>query len=185
MYNKGDYVVKIPEGICQIENVGHLDISGMNKDRTYYMLVPVKEKASNIYIPVDHADGRIRHIITKDDAMKFIKSIPDISKKDISDEKLREQEYKAAILSGDHVKIVSIIKAIYTRKQERIKQGKKITATDDRYFKHAEEVLFSELSFVLQIPKENMEQFIADTIGNLDKNTPFSTRLMYNHHTYK
>ena len=82
------------------------------------MLVPVKEKASKIYIPVDHADGRIRHIITKDDAMKFIKSIPDISKKDISDEKLREQ-------------------------------------------------------------------FIADTIGNLDKNTPFSTRLMYNHHTYK
>ena len=62
MYNKGDYVVKIPEGICQIENVGH-------------------------------PDGRIRHIITKDDAMKFIKSIPDISKKDISDEKLREQEY--------------------------------------------------------------------------------------------
>ena len=75
MYNKGDYVVKIPEGICQIENVGH-------------------------------ADGRIRHIITKDDAMKFIKSIPDISKKDFSDEKLREQEYKSAILSGDHVKIV-------------------------------------------------------------------------------
>lgn len=53
MYNKGDYVVKIPEGICQIENVGH-------------------------------PDGRIRHIITKDDAMKFIKSIPDISEKDIS-----------------------------------------------------------------------------------------------------
>lgn len=53
MYNKGDHVVKIPEGICQIENVGH-------------------------------ADGRIRHIITKDDAMKFIKSIPDISEKDIS-----------------------------------------------------------------------------------------------------
>lgn len=114
MYNKGDYVVKIPEGICQIENVGH-------------------------------ADGRIRHIITKDDAMKYIKSIPDISEKDISDEKLREQEYKAAILSGDHVKIVSIIKAIYARKQERIKQGKKITATDDRYFKQAEEVLFSVL----------------------------------------
>lgn len=164
MYNKGDYVVKIPEGICQIENVGHLDISGMNKDRAYYMLVPVKEKASKIYIPVDNADGRIRHIITKDDAMKFIKSIPAIREKDISDEKLREQEYKSAILSGDHVKIVSIIKSIYARKQERIKEGKKVTATDDRYFKQAEDILFSELSFALQIPKENMEQFIADTI---------------------
>ena len=43
-------------------------------------------------------------------------------------------------------------------------QGKKVTATDDRYFKQAEDVLFSELSFVLNIPKENMQQFIADTI---------------------
>lgn len=149
MYNKGDYVVKIPEGICQIENVGH-------------------------------ADGRIRHIITRDDAMKFIKSIPDISEKDISDEKLREQEYKAAILSGDHVKIVSIIKAIYARKQERIKQGKKITATDDRYFKQAEEVLFSVLTVCTC---HTIKKYLSTNF--LDKNTLFSTRLMYNNHTYK
>lgn len=39
---------------------------------------------------------------------------------DISNEKMREQEYKTAILSGDNEKIVSIIKLIYARKQERI-----------------------------------------------------------------
>ena len=77
---------------------------------------------------------------------------------------MREQEYKAAILSGDNKKIVSIIKLIYTRKQERIKQGKKSTVTDDKYFKQAEDVLFSELSFVLDVPKENMMQFIEDMI---------------------
>ena len=46
----------------------------------------------------------------------------------------------------------------------RIKQGKKSTVTDDKYFKQAEDVLFSELSFVLDIPKENMVQFIEDMI---------------------
>ena len=45
--------------------------------------------------------------------------MPDIDEKDIQNEKLREQEYKAVILSGDNEKIASILKLIYSRKQER------------------------------------------------------------------
>ena len=165
MYNKGDYVLKIPEGICKIADIGYFDISGMNTDKQYYILVPIKDDTSKVYIPVENAGEKLRSIISKDDAMQFIKSIPDINTKDIANEKMREQEYKSAILSGDHEKLVSIIKLIYARKCERINQGKKVTAIDDRYFKQAEDILFSELSFVLNVPKENMEQFIADTIN--------------------
>lgn len=165
MYKQGDYVVKIPEGVCKIEYVGYLDIFGMKKDKEYYMLVPMNEKTSKIYVPVDHAGERIRKVVSKEDAIQFIKSIPDINEKDISNEKMREQEYKTAILSGNNESIVSIIKLLYARKQKRIEQGKKTTTIDDRYFKQAEDMLFSELSFVLDVPKENMEQFIADTLG--------------------
>ena len=163
MYQKGDYVVKIPEGICRIEDVMQLDIS--DTDKKYYMLVPISKKSSRIYIPTDNAEGRIRKVISKDEALRFIKSIPKIDAKDIPNEKMREQEYKTSILSGNNEKIVSIIKSIYARKQERMEQGKKITTTDDKYFKRAEDVLFSELSFVLNIPKDKMEQFISDTIN--------------------
>ena len=45
--------------------------------------------------------------------------MPDIDEKDIQNEKMREQEYKAVILSGDNEKIASILKLIYSRKQER------------------------------------------------------------------
>ncbi len=162
MYQKGDYVVKIPEGICRIEDVMQLDI--YDTDKEYYMLVPISEKSSKIYIPTDNAEGRIRKVISKEEALKFIKSIPEIDAKDIPNEKMREQEYKTSILSCNNEKIVSIIKSIYARKQERMEQGKKITTTDDKYFKRAEDVLFSELSFVLNIPKDKMEQFISDTI---------------------
>ena len=133
-------------------------------DKEYYMLVPISEKSSKIYIPTDNAEGRIRKVISKEETLKFIKSIPEIDAKDIPNEKMREQEYKTSILSCNNEKIVSIIKSIYARKQERMEQGKKITTTDDKYFKRAEDVLFSELSFVLNIPKDKMEQFISDTI---------------------
>ena len=164
MYKKGDYVVKIPEGICKIEDVGCLDISGVHKDKEYYILAPINQKGSKIYIPIDNVHGRIRNMINKEDAIAFIKSIPDIDEKDIQNEKMREQEYKAVILSGDNEKIASILKLIYIRKQERAQQGKKLSSTDERYFKLAEDMLFSELSFVLDVPKGNMEQYIADMI---------------------
>lgn len=165
MYRSGDYVVKIPEGVCKIEAVGTIDMSGIDKRKQFYSLVPVVENTSKIYIPVDKADGRIRSVISREDAMSFIKSIPGIEVKEISDERMREREYKDAILSGDYEKLVSVIKLIYMRIQKRSKQGRKATATDDRYFRQAENILFSELSFVLDIPKDRMEQFIADTIG--------------------
>ena len=164
MYKKGDHVIKIPEGICEIEDVGCLDISGVNKNKEYYILAPINQKGSKIYIPVDNAHGRIRNMISKEDAIAFIKSIPDIDEKDIQNEKMREQEYKEAILSGNNKKIASILKLIYSRKQTRADQGKKLPSTDERYFKLAEDILFSELSFVLNVPKENMEQYIADMI---------------------
>ena len=165
MYRNGDYVMKIPEGVCRIEDVGTIDISGIVKNKQYYSLVPVVESTSKIYIPVDKADGRIRSVISRDEAMSFIKSMPEIEAKEITDERIREREYKEAVLSGDYEKLVSVIKLIYTRIQQRSAQGRKATATDDRYFRQAENILFSELSFVLDIPKEQMEQFIADTIG--------------------
>ena len=165
MYSKGDYVIKLPEGVCRIESVGHLHMSGVNSDKEYYMLVPITDETSKVYIPVDSAKNRMRSVISKEDALQLIKSMPDINQKDIFNERMRELEYKEAILSGDNEKIVSIIKLIYNRKQKRMKQGKKVTATDDRYFKQAEDILFSELSFVLNIPKEDMGQFILETIG--------------------
>ena len=33
MYRNGDYVVKIPEGACRIEDVGTIDISGIDKNK--------------------------------------------------------------------------------------------------------------------------------------------------------
>ena len=55
---------------------------------------------------------------------------------------------------------VSIVKTLYVRREERISQGKKITALDERYMKVAENELYSELSLSLGVPKEDMERYI-------------------------
>lgn len=116
MYQRGDYIVKVPEGVCKIEEIGQFDISGT--DREYYLLLPIAEQSSRIYVPTDNAAGRIRSVIKKAEAMQLIKSIPGINEKEISSEKMREQEYKEAILSGNPGKIVSIIKLLHSRRRK-------------------------------------------------------------------
>lgn len=49
-----------------------------------------------------------------------------------------------AVICGN---LVKIIKNMYLRRQERISSGKKATVLDDRYFKLAEDKLYSELVF--------------------------------------
>ena len=53
---------------------------------------------------------------------------------------MREQSYKDAIKANDPEALVAIIKMIYQRKQTRLAQGKKCTATDAKYFQTAENI---------------------------------------------
>ena len=63
---------------------------------------------------------------------------------------------------------VKIIKTLYLRKKERIAQGKKTTAMDEKYLRMAEENLYTELSLALGVPKEKMEEHIASRVIQMD-----------------
>ena len=119
---------------------------------------------ANFHFPEEHEISEKDEKEVREKVERLIALMPDIDEKDIQNEKMREQEYEAVILSGDNEKIASILKLIYSRKQERAEQGKKLSSTDERYFKLAEYMLFSELSFVLNVPREHIEQYIADMI---------------------
>lgn len=60
---------------------------------------------------------------------------------------------------------IKIIKTLWLRNQQRLSQGKKITAMDRKYFKMAEDNLYGELSVSLEIPKEKMEEYITEKVG--------------------
>lgn len=57
-----------------------------------------------------------------------------------------------------------IIKTIYFRKEERILENKKVTATDERYFRMAEEQLYGELAVALSMKKEDVQAYILNRV---------------------
>ncbi len=97
-------------------------------------------------------------------AERLIQEIPTIEELWITNDKMREERYKEAMMTGDPVEWVKIIKTLYLRGKDRERQGKKITATDERYLKQAEESLYGEMGFALGKEKEEMETYIANQI---------------------
>jgi len=162
MFKKGDFVVNTNNGICEINGIVTMTISGTEKE--YYLLIPVAEPTAKVYVPVDLAAQRIRLTLNKDEALSLIESIKNIDETYIENEKEREKKYKEALNSRDPQKLVGIIKTLYLRKQERVAAGKKNTAVDERYFKLAENHLHNELAFALQINKEKVQEMILHSI---------------------
>ncbi len=83
----------------------------------------------------------------------------------MENEKEREKLYKEAIHSRDPKRLISIMKTLYIRRQKRLEEGKKTTAVDERYFKLAENQLYSELAFALGVEKSELNEIIEQNIG--------------------
>lgn len=164
MFEVGDYVVNANNGICKVEDKVHLDLPMGNKDKLYYLIVPIGEKNTKLYIPVDSDKQRIRKVMDESQARRVIDEIPGMEAVWISNDKQREQCYKEALFSCEPKQLVGILKCMYLRNMQRSAEGKKNTTVDERYFKLAENNLYSELAFAMQMDRDEVRQLVAGRI---------------------
>lgn len=165
MFEIGEYVVYGSKGVCQVHDISHVDIPGADKDRLYYILHPIQGRGAKVYLATDSRTAVIRKVMTRDEANQLIAEIPEIEQLSVSDDKKREVSYREAMHSCCSRTWVSIIKALYLRKRERLALGKKVTALDERYLRAAEKELFEELSVALGIPQNHVEEYILQHMG--------------------
>ena len=163
-YEIGDLVSKPVTGICKIEDILYLTSQDEKNNKLYYLMKPIEDEKDKIYVPVSNSDSRLRLCLTKEEAWNLIKRIPEIPTAWINNEKLREQNYKEAVKANDPEALVAIIKMIYQRKQKRLAQGKKCTATDARYFQVAENLLYMELGAAIGKHKKEVCETIIEYI---------------------
>ena len=164
-YEIGDFVSKPVTGICKIENILYLTSEDEKNKKLYYLIKPIEDEKQKIYVPVSNSDSRLRLCLTKEETWDLIRRIPEIPTAWTDNEKMREQSYKEAVKANDPEALVAIIKMIYQRKQKRLAQGKKCTATDTKYFQAAENLLYVELGAALGKPKQEICKTIIDYIN--------------------
>ncbi|MGN1159805.1 MAG: CarD family transcriptional regulator [Lachnospiraceae bacterium] len=164
MFEVNDVIVYGKSGICKVEEIGTISLSMADKKREYYTLCPIYQHEAVIYVPVDNSKTIMRPVISKAEAKQLIEEIPKIQTVWIGNEREREAQYRSALSTCDCRELVKIIKTLYQRKKSRIRDGKKVTVVDERYFRMAEDQLYGELAYVLEIDKNQVADYIADSI---------------------
>ena len=76
MVEIGEYVVCGAKGVCQIRDITHIDMSGADKEKLYYVLAPVGDKNGTIYVPTDSEKIIMRRTISKEEAERLIDELP-------------------------------------------------------------------------------------------------------------
>lgn len=164
MFKVGDLIVYGNAGVCRVVEIGHPPLAGVSDDQDYYTLAPYYSENSVIFTPCNNDRVVMRPIVSKEEADELIRLIPEIDCLGISDEKKREDCYKDTIKTCDPKLFVSIIKTIYTRRQQRISEGKRSTASDEKYFQMAEDKLYGELAIALEIEKSSVKDYIFKSV---------------------
>lgn len=167
MFEIGQYVVCGNKGVCIVENITTLDISGVDKAKKYYILKPVYVSSSTVYVPVDSASS-MRNVLTGQEAEALIKKIPEIAELEIQNERLVEQDYRECLKTNQCESLVKLIKTIYQRRQKRLEAGRKETAVDSKYCKMTEDMLYGELAVALQMERKDVSKYFCEQLQNIN-----------------
>ncbi|MBO5489756.1 MAG: CarD family transcriptional regulator, partial [Eubacterium sp.] len=162
LFKVGDYVVHGNNGVCKVDAVQEMEMG--TKTRTYYTLVPLYSPGSKLFVPTDSKKVITRAVMTEEEAKQLLSEWDKIETLDVDNDKNREDIYKAALRSCDTRQWMMLIKTSHLRNQERLKNGKKITTSDERYLQMAQDNLFGELAIPFKMSKGEAEALFNSTI---------------------
>ena len=105
----------------------------------------------------------MRPIVSAQEANRLIDTIPTIQADAYYNDRLQQlvQHYEQALKDYQCANLLELTMSIYTKKRCQGLRNQKFGQTDERYLRHADELLCSEFSLALGIPKEKVPEYIA------------------------
>lgn len=164
MYKVNDFIMYGKNGICKIVDITTPAEISTEKGQLYYVLQPVNDKCV-IYTPID-ANVFMRDVISAEEAERLIDTIPTIQAEAYYNDRTQElrHHYEDLMKTYDCGNLISLTMSIYEKKKQVELQNRKLGQIDDRFMKQAEDLIFSEFSIALDMPKENVQAYIASRV---------------------
>lgn len=164
MYNINDAVVYGSNGVCVITAIENRDFSGENVE--YYILQPVNNSKNTFYVPTANSalKTKMRDVYSRKEIDSLISTMNDECCIWIDNDFQRKEEYRKIIDKGDRRELVRLIKTLYEKNTELNSQHKKLHSADEKFLKDAENILYSEFAYSLNIPVEEVVNYIKQHI---------------------
>jgi len=164
MFKEHDVVVYGAQGVCEIVAIEQRKVDGEN--RQYFVLKPQNDNGATCYVPTwnEKAWGKMRRVMTKQEVHALIDSMPDKTPLWIDNDNERKEAYRQTLAGGDHAAIISMVQALFLHKKQRQAAGKRLHVSDEHFMKDAEQILYNEWQYVLNMDKETLMAYILDRI---------------------
>ncbi len=165
MFSIGDKIMYGSEGVFTVAEYTSSPID-KNDTRQFYVLRPVHGPSGNVIItPVGNENVKMRAVMSRSEALALIDKIPDIPLLTVENEKKRRDTYRKALTSATCEELISIIKTVALRKEELLRNKKRISESDNDYEMKARFCFYGELSISLDIPLDSIEAFIKERLS--------------------
>ena len=168
MYSVGDKIMYGGTGVCVVEDITMVKLSGMDKPKQYYILRPMYQSGT-IQTPVDNEKIPIRPVMSRSEAEKLVDGIPGIDASICYEKNLSalRNHYQQQMSSFDCRDLIRMTKSIYAKKKDAESRQKKIGMTDEKFLRRAEDLLFGELAVALDISRDSVRAYIDDRLQGL------------------
>ena len=163
MFNVDDYIMYGMTGVCKVLDITKEKLIN-DVQREYYVLSPIYSDSTIIKTPVDNKKILMRNIISKEDVASLINDIPNMETSWIDNEKIRSQQFKTMLKSGQCEELIKIIRSIYFNKEYTKTIGKKSPQADNDIMKEAERLLNEEFATILNISPNDVTSYISSQI---------------------
>ena len=164
MMNINDKVIYGANGVCEVTDITKMNMSGVEKE--YYVLQSLTEGSMCIYVPVDNANIKeLRLALDRDEAERLISEMTEYKTVWFDNERRRREEYTGIIDRANPKELLSLIKTLYLKKQEREASGKRLYVSDETFMKAAEKLLYKELGNALGIESSDVPEYISSKIS--------------------
>lgn len=163
MFSVGQKIIYGESGVCTVERIAPLEMSGASAERMYYYLSPLIGSGT-YFAPVDSGTF-MRELMDRSTADALICSIPSIEPAVCLDSRFNHVDafYKDQFKKHTPEALVAIIKGLKIRMTEKKTKSSRAEAT----MKRAKETLYGELSIVLDMEYNEVENYILSKIGEL------------------
>ena len=171
MYSVGDLILYGRTGVCRVEGIDELASREAMEPERFYVLKPLYQNCQ-IRISVDNKKVFSRPIISDAEARRLIQTMPQVEAKPYYNRNLNQlrEHYRACMESLACEDLIVMTKSLYMKKKEAEAQRRKFGAVDERFMKEAEDLLFGEFAAALQIDRETVESYIADSLQGGQQN---------------
>ena len=156
----GTYVMYGKTGVCLIKE--QTTMSGGQ----YYVLNPISDSRSSVYVPCDNAAlvARMRPLLKAEEIENLLSDADDVKLAWVDDRNERAMLCRTVLGGGDRKELVRLLCCLMRKKVERIEIGKRLSTMDENFLQECVRLVQEEFSMVLGITAHEVGPYIQERL---------------------